>query len=213
MAGRSRVTREAILEAAARLISQTGLASMTFQTLGETLGVTKQAIIYWFPSKSDLTRQLILPALKLEADAVVGALEEVRTGRQAIEAVIRALIAFHLEDIGRFRLICVVAQFDTQVWQVAGLPQLADSIHATTSRMYSALEAILAGAPDVSAPGTARATAVATHMAAIGALSMLSLAEAIHDPMAHASDALINAMVALATGCVVKPEGQGVERD
>ena len=124
MAGRSRVTREAILEAAARLISQTGLASMTFQTLGETLGVTKQAIIYWFPSKSDLTRQLILPALKLEADAVVGALEEVRTGRQAIEAVIRALIAFHLEDIGRFRLICVVAQFDTQVWQVAGLPHV-----------------------------------------------------------------------------------------
>ena len=61
LAGRSRVTREAILDRAARIISETGAASLTFQTLGETLGVTKQAIIYWFPSKSDLARELVVP--------------------------------------------------------------------------------------------------------------------------------------------------------
>lgn len=205
LARRSRVTREAILETAARIISRTGAASMTFQTLGDTLGVTKQAIIYWFPSKSDLTRELIIPALQLEADAVVAALKRVRTGRSAIEVFLRALIAFHLEDLGRFRLIYVSAQFDTQVWQIAGLPQLADPIHATTSRMYGALEAVLAKAPDVATPGAARTTAVVAHMAAIGALSMLSLADAIHDPMAHASETLIDAMVRLATGRVLKP--------
>ena len=69
-ARRNRVTREAILETAARLISETGAASLTFQTLGDTLGVSKQAIIYWFPSKADLTRALVIPALELEADAV-----------------------------------------------------------------------------------------------------------------------------------------------
>ncbi len=179
---------------------------MTFQTLGETLGVTKQAIIYWFPSKSDLTRELILPALEQEADAVVAALKRVKTGRKAIEVFLRTLIAFHLDDLGRFRLIYVSAQFDTQVWQVAGLPQLADLIHATTSRMYGSLEVILAQASDTASPASARATAVATHMAAVGTLSMLSLADAIHDPMAHGSDALINAMVALATGRLVQPE-------
>jgi AcrR family transcriptional regulator len=204
LAGRSRITREAILETAARLISDTGAASMTFQTLGETLGVSKQAIIYWFPSKSDLTRELILPALELEANAVVAALARAKTGRRAIEVFLRTLIAFHLEDLGRFRLIYVAAQFDTQVWQVSGLAQLSDSIHATTSRMYSALEAVLVRAPDVAAPGSARATAVATHMAAIGTLSMLSLADAIHDPMAHAPGTLIDATVALATGRLVR---------
>ena len=207
MAGRSRVTRDAILETAARIISETGAASMTFQTLGETLGVTKQAIIYWFPSKSDLTRALILPALELEADAVVTALKRVKTGRKAIEIFLRTLVAFHLEDFGRFRLIYVSAQFDTQVWQVAGLPHVADSIHDVTSRMYGALESLLAQSPDIANPRSARTTAVATHMAAIGALSMLSLADAIHDPMVHASDTLIDAIVALATGRVLKRVG------
>jgi len=37
--------------------------------------------------------------------------------------------------LGRFRLIYVSAQYDTQVWQVAELPQVADSIHVISSRM------------------------------------------------------------------------------
>jgi AcrR family transcriptional regulator len=203
-ARRNRVTREAILETAARLISETGAASLTFQTLGDTLGVSKQAIIYWFPSKADLTRALVIPALELEADAVVAALGRVRSGRRAIEVFVRTLIGFHLEDLGRFRLIYMAAQFDTQVWQVAGLPEVAGSIHAATSRMYGALETVLARAGDVATPGAARTTAVAAHMAAIGVLSMLSLADATHDPMAHAPDRLIDAMVRLVTGRVLK---------
>lgn len=207
MAGRTRVTREAILETAARIISETGGASLTFQTLGETLGVTKQAIIYWFPSKADLTRALILPALQLEADAVVAALKRIKTGRKAIEVFLRTLIAFHLEDLGRFRLIYVSAQFDTQLWQVAGLPMVADAIHDITSRMYGALESVLAHSQELTNPRSARATAVATHMAAVGVLSMLSLADAVHDPMAHAPDTLINALVALASGGAFKRPG------
>jgi len=204
LAGRSRVTREAILKTAARIISETGEGSLTFQTLGETLGVTKQAIIYWFPSKSDLTRELILPALQLEADAVVSALTRIKTSRKAIEVFLRTLIAFHLADLGRFRLIYVSAQFDTQVWQVAELPNVADAIHVITNRMYGALESVLVQSNDLAAKGSARTIAVATHMAGIGALSMLSLADAVHDPMAHATDTLIEAMVVVATGRALK---------
>ena len=204
MAGRRRVTREAILETAARIISDTGAASLTFQTLGETLGVTKQAIIYWFPSKADLSRALILPALQLEADAVVGALKRIRSGRKAIEVFLRTLINFHLSDLGRFRLIYLSAQFDTQVWHVAELPEVTDSIHLITSQMYGALETVLAQSSDLATRGSARVTAVTAHMAAIGALSMLSLADAIHDPMAHSADTLTDAVVAVATGRVLK---------
>ncbi len=206
MPRRTRVTREAILETAAHIISETGAASMTFQRLGEALGVTKQAIIYWFPSKSDLTRALIVPALELEADAVVGGLKRIKTAPRAIEMFVRSLVAFHLEDLGRFRLIYVSAQFDTQVWQVAELPRVAAPIHAATGRMYAALESVLAPAPDFADPAAARRAAVATHMAAVGALSMLSLADAIHDPLAHAPDVLIDALIALLTGRMIKPK-------
>jgi AcrR family transcriptional regulator len=204
LAGRSRVTREAILEAAAKIISETGAASLTFQTLGETLGVTKQAIIYWFPSKSDLARDLIVPALELEADAVVAALRRVKTARKAIEVFLRTLVSFHLADLGRFRLIYVTAQFDRQIWQVADLPGIADRIHAATSRMYGALESVLALAPDFKDSAVARKAAVATHMAAVGALTMLSLADAIHDPLAHTSEALLDTLVSLTTGQLIR---------
>jgi AcrR family transcriptional regulator len=203
LAGRSRVTREAILGTAAKIISETGAASLTFQTLGETLGVTKQAIIYWFPSKSDLARELIVPALELEADAVVVALKRVRTARKAIEVFLRALISFHLGDLGRFRLIYVTAQFDPQIWQVAELPEITDRIHAATRRMYGALESVLAKAPDFVDSSSARKAAVATHMAGVGALTMLSLADAIRDPLAHASDALVDTLVLLTAGQLI----------
>ena len=117
---------------------------------------------------------------------------------------LRTLINFHQCDLGRFRLIYLSALFDTLVWQVAELPEVTDSIHVITSQMYGALESVLVHSGDVASPGSARATAVATHMAAIGTISMLSLADAIHDPMAHSSDTLIDAMVALATGRLLK---------
>ena len=204
MAGRSRVTREAILETATRVISETGTASLTFQTLGEMLGVTKQAIIYWFPSKSDLARELIVPALELEADAVEAALRRVKTARKAIEVFLRALIAFHRSDLGRFRLIYVTAQFDPQIWQVAELDEITDRINAATSRMYGALESVLAQAPDFTDSRNARKVAVATHMAGVGALSMLSLSDAVRDPLAHASEALVDSLVSLCTGQLIR---------
>ena len=205
MAPRSRISREAILDTAARLISETGAASMTFQTLGDRLGVSKQAIIYWFPSKADLARELVIPALELEADAVIAALRRVKSARRAIELFLRALIAFHLNDLGRFRLIYVVAQFDTEIWKVADLPHVTDPIHAATSRMYSSLEGILQQASDFADPAAARITAAAVHTSAVGLLSMISLAEAIHDPLAHSSTGLVAALVRMATGQAFRP--------
>lgn len=203
MPTRSRVTRESILETAAAVVSEAGVSALTFQALGDRLGVSKQAIIYWFPNKADLTRALVVPALQLEAEAVAAALRRVRTARKAIEIFLRTLIAFHLGDLGRFRLIYISAQQDLDAWRVAELPVLADAIHAATGQMYGALEALLANASDFDRRRSPRQIAVAAHMSAIGLLSMLSLADAVHDPMAHAPDALIDALVALNTGWVV----------
>ena len=203
MPSQSRISREAILDVAAKVISETGAASLTFQTLGDRMGVSKQAIIYWFPNKADLARELIVPALRQEADAVVKALKRIETARRAIEVFLRTLIAFHLADLGRFRLIYAVAQFDTQVWEIADLPKFTDAIHTATGPMYSALEHILKNAPDFADPAQARIAAAAIHTAAVGLISMISLADAVHDPLAHSSEGLVDALVRLATGRLV----------
>lgn len=144
-----------------------------------------------------------MPALQLETNAVVAALKGVTTSRKALEAFLRTLIAFHPRP-WPLSADLSGAQFDSQLWQVAELPDVTDSIHVITGQMYGALEAVLAQSPDLAIRGSARTTAVATHMAAIGALSMLSLVDAVHDPMARASDSLIDAMVAIATGRVLR---------
>jgi hypothetical protein len=96
-----------------------------------------------------------------------------------------------------------VAQFDTQIWVVADLPQVAASVHEATNRMYSALERVLSNATDFSTPLRARVTAAAVHTSAVGLVSMISLADAVHDPLAHSSQALVDALVHLMTGeCV-----------
>jgi hypothetical protein len=70
--------------------------------------------------------------------------------------------------------------------------------------MYSALEQVLSQAADFAVPSRARVTAAAVHTAAVGLVSMISLADAVHDPLAHSTEALLDALVHLATGECVK---------
>jgi AcrR family transcriptional regulator len=76
VATRRRVTREMIIAEARRLVAEHGTAALTFQALASILGVSKQAILYWFPSKRALARHFCLPLLKEERDVVTAAIPD-----------------------------------------------------------------------------------------------------------------------------------------
>ena len=198
MAGRRRVTREAIVENARRIVADHGAGALTFQALAGALGVSKQAIIYWYPSKWELIRDSSLPALRAEADAVIQAVAPARTATEAIERCIRALIAHHLADLGSFRMLYLAPQFDERA-SLADSGSILDPIHQTTSSMYAALEARLAADPAFCNGQSPRRLAVAVHMAGVGLLTMLALADAVDDPLAHGTETLVDALVALLT--------------
>lgn len=194
MARQPRVTKTSILELARAIVAQGGTGALTYQALAKKLGVTKQAIIYWYPSKDALARDLMLPALRGETERTIAAMEGAPSAAAAIERFLRALIAYHVEDLGRFRLLYTSARPGGE----APGADFLDEVHGITSPMYAALAAKL------SASGTgevaARRRAVATHMAGIGLLTMVGLAESIGDPLAHGTDDLTQALVALLTG-------------
>lgn len=193
-----RITKDVIVEHARRLVTEHGTGALTFQALAAVLGVSKQAIIYWYPSKWELVRDASLPPLRAEADAVVAAVAPARTGSDAIARGVGALVAHHLADLRTFRMLYLAPQFDERA-SLADPEEILAPVHEITSSMYAALEAKLTADPTFCGGESPRRLAVAAHAAGIGLLTMLALADAVGDPLVHRTEALVDALVALLT--------------
>lgn len=199
MPARPRITREIIVRQARHLLAEQGTAALTFQALAAALGVSKQAIIYWYPSKWELVRDIAVPALRAEADATIAALADAGSAADAIERFLRALVAHHRADLGGFRMLYLASQFDSRPPLEGEAQQMLDPIHETTSSMYAALAARIVADTSFLTGEHPRRLAVAVHMAGIGLLTMLALAESANDPLAHQTGPLVDSLVALLT--------------
>lgn len=199
MAGRGHISREVIIEQAQRLAAEGGTAALTFQALAARLGVSKQAIIYWYPSKWELLQDVALRGLRAEADATIAAASGARSAPEAIEGFVRALVGFHLSDLGRFRMLYLATQFDKPAAHTGNPEAVLNQIHHTTSAMYAALASKIECDRDFAGGENARRLAVAVHMAGIGLVTMLALADSVDDPMAHQTGPLVDSLVALLT--------------
>ncbi|MDF1601900.1 TetR/AcrR family transcriptional regulator [Mesorhizobium sp. YIM 152430] len=189
-----------IVAEARRLVAEQGTTGLTFQALASTLGVSKQAIIYWYPSKRELARDFCLPLLREERDVVTTAIADTRSATEAIEAFVRSLVRYHLSDLGRFRILYLWLQFEPGVSLRPGDEQLLDPIHETTSSSYDLLEARIAADRAFLGNGDARKLAVAVDMAALGLVTMLAMAEAMNDPWRHSTESMVDALIDLLTG-------------
>lgn len=200
MAPRRRVTKDMIVAEARRLVAKQGTTGLTFQALASALGVSKQAIIYWYPSKRELARDFCLPLLREERNLVTTAIADSRSATEAIEAFVRSLVRYHLSDLGRFRMLYLWLQFEPGVSLRPGDEHLLDPIHETTSSSYDLLEARIAADRSFLGNGDARKLAVAVDMAALGLITMIAMAEAMNDPWRHATESMVDALVDLLTG-------------
>jgi AcrR family transcriptional regulator len=194
-----RVTREAILEEATRLVERSGVNALTFQALADALEVSKQAVLYWYPSKWELMTDYSVPEMRKEADVVLAAISGSQTAADAIGRFVRAFVHHYAQRLPQFRILYLVPP-------VGGGPSTPDQqaalapVHRITSSIYGALESAIAADPDFVREADPRRLAVAVHMSALGLVTMLALADSISDPLRHQMDDLIDAMVALQTG-------------
>ena len=194
-------TQDRILETAAGLMAAGGLEAVTFDAVAASLGVTKQAVIYWFPSKVALLSALALPGLRGEARAAIEAAAGASCAAQAARAVVRAVIGFHLADLARFRLMYLSPQIGTTAGARRTAAELVAQVHPVTTEMYAAIAAALGDGP------AARETAVALHMAALGHVLLVALTEAIGDPLRHSPNLLADRLADIAAA------GLGVEAE
>lgn len=190
-------TREKILQVTRELLALGGIGAVSFDAIARGLGLSKQAVLYWFPSKQELLAEMFVGWLNAEADAAVVALAGAGRGAEAIRAFVSAIAGFHLASLDRFRMMYLVPQTLRGGATDAPDDAVLARIHAATSRLYGALAERLEGTPLA-----ARREAVAVHSAVLGLVLMFGLAEAAGDPLKHASDDLIAALVTRLTGQV-----------
>lgn len=84
-------TPERILDAALASFGTRGYEATSLDALAGTLEVTKQTILYWFPSKEALMAAVIDRSATELADALQSALASAGAGWDRVEAVVRSV--------------------------------------------------------------------------------------------------------------------------
>lgn len=84
-------TPDRILDAALASFGTRGYEATSLDALAGSLEVTKQTILYWFPSKEALLEAVIARSAQELADAMEGALDGAGVGWDRVEAVVRSV--------------------------------------------------------------------------------------------------------------------------
>jgi TetR/AcrR family transcriptional regulator len=85
-------TRDRILDAATDLFGLRGVEAVSLDTIASEVGVAKQTLLYWFPSKDDLVQAVLVGAvaeLSVGVEAAIRATSDDPLDR--IDAVVRAV--------------------------------------------------------------------------------------------------------------------------
>jgi AcrR family transcriptional regulator len=186
-------SREEILEAARRVLLWGGVAATTLEAVAKEVGVSKTALYYYFPSKDALLFELVFGALKSHAGAVHDAVEETKSGAEALGALVRASVKTFTPNLEDFRLAFLHGQvaspgsvhFDAgqfarirplnELWLAGAAKKLAEDAEQrpSSARVEPRLMAFLA------------------YLAAIGLLTMKGMVESLDDPLIYTDEQLI----------------------
>ena len=197
MARKNAKTAGKILDEARAIVRDKGPDKLTFDAVADRVGITKQAVIYWFPNKARLVEALVRPALEAEANAGKVALGDGIGPDDAIRNMVEALAVFHMADLDRFRLMYVTPQIGHRPGRRGSMVTTLGRIHPATTEMYDLLaERLIEGGRYVRLI-EARRAAVAIHTSLLGLLLRMAMAETLNAPLRHRDDALIEALLAV----------------
>jgi AcrR family transcriptional regulator len=95
-AEQARRTRERIVDGAAQLFQDRGYDATSLQQIADELGLAKAAVYYYFPTKADILRAIVLPEFEMLGQRLgqAGEAHDIGERRQLVaEAIVDALVA------------------------------------------------------------------------------------------------------------------------
>ena len=193
--GKRGETADRILAASREIVRAHGPDQLTFDAVAARVGVSKQAVLYWFPNKARLIEALVRPALEAESTAGKNAVSSKSTAEEAIRAYIGGLAVFHTSDLDRFRLMYVTPQIGQRPGRNGQMLTTLGRIHPATTEMYDALADRLVAGGRYERVIDARRAAAAMHTAILGLVLRMAMADALNAPLRLREDALVDALV------------------
>jgi len=183
-------SRQEILGVAHQVLAEAGPIKLTLDLVASELGITKQALYYYYPSRGALMFELALEELLAVADEVNRACAAAPDGPSALEALIRTYVEHFLPKLEVHRLITI--QFQESDELATASKELA-RVRPINDLLYGAVEAkLLAGARHRKRDRRARRLAFTAHVAAMGLLTMRAIVEKLDDPLLHDDAALLD---------------------
>ncbi len=136
---RTNDTRERVLEAALVSFGGPGYEATSLDDIAADLGVSKQAILYYFPSKSLLMDAVIDQSAVELADVLEGAIASAGPGFDRIESVVRSVFRLALRRPELLGLVREVSRLGPPV-----STRLVDALDPLVHRAREFLEAEMA---------------------------------------------------------------------
>jgi AcrR family transcriptional regulator len=195
MAKSNSKTADLILEAARAIVRGLGPDKLTFEAIARRVGVSKQAVIYWFPNKARLLEALVRPALEAEATAGKSAIKANAAPDAAIRGLVEALAVCRMSDLDRFRMMYVTPQIGQRPGRDGAMVTTLGRMHPATTEMHDALADCLLKGGRYARLVEARRAAVAVHTALLGLLLRMAMADTLNAPLRHRDDALVEALL------------------
>lgn len=195
MALKRNETADRILAAAREVVRNSGPDRLTFDAVAERVGISKQAVLYWFPNKARLIEALVRPALEAESAAGQSAIRQDARPDESIRAFIGALAVFHTSDLDRFRLMYVTPQIGQRPGRNGQMLTTLGRIHPATTVMYDKLAARLVEGGRYARLVDARRASAAIHTALLGLILRMAMSDALNAPLRLRDDAMVEALV------------------
>ena len=98
-------TSAQIRDAAMRLFARDGFDGTPLQAIADDVGITKQTLLYYYPSKEELRRAVLGQLIEHWRQTLPRLLEAVTSGERRFEALTGELVRFYHADPDRARLI------------------------------------------------------------------------------------------------------------
>lgn len=190
----ARVQRE-ILAAAQRHLLERGVDAVTLESVAGDLGMTKQALYYYFPSKEALMRSLITTFLNDEIEVLTSRIESDDSRGNVLGTLIRSFHAHYIDRLDAFRSVYCQSQLYSGSRAAIDKETVEHDINPRTRHLFDVLEARLAEETrDGDRRLELRRLAFVAWLSALGLMTMLGVADAADDPLVHSDEELLEVL-------------------
>jgi len=193
-----RQARQELLATAREILREQGIEGVTLAAVAGRLGLTRQAIYHYFPSKDALLDSLVAALLDDEIRALSTAVGAQGDPDRVLGTLVRAFHAHYAQRLHAFRAVYCQTQLGAQSAFRLDDSTISEEIHPRTRHLFDLLETRLGGSGASSAQrARIRRLAFTAWTSALGLLTMLSIADATGDRLAHEDRDLVETLASV----------------